>query len=115
MSSLHDMINQALSSDESNPGAVTHNPYMDMDLDDLVKIAAAEGGASASTGPREVTVLDPADLDALGGEIMAHSMFQELDFIREKVASGACRVCKEQALDVAGSTICSPCMEDSGE
>jgi hypothetical protein len=44
-----------------------------------------------------------------GGQLMAHAVVHELGLIKEAVANGHCRVCKENPMDVDGVSICSTC------
>lgn len=44
-----------------------------------------------------------------GGQLMAHAVVHELGLIKEAVANGICRVCKEMPMDIEGSSVCSAC------
>ena len=87
------------------------NPFMDMELEDLIKIASEENNSEAAaqhfTSEEEETAMD-----MLGGEVMAHAMTHEFGLIKEAMAQGLCRVCKEYAMDIDGSSICYACLEE---
>tara|TARA_B100000131_G_scaffold94791_1_gene91719 strand:+ start:2434 stop:2877 length:444 start_codon:yes stop_codon:yes gene_type:complete len=111
------------------PEAPVENPFMEMSTADLIKMAqeleapvAVEESTPEATAEVEVSEEDEAEkiaseqelekvaFDMLGGQIMAHSMIHEFGLIKEAMAQGLCRVCKEQAMDVEGSSVCSVCL-----
>jgi Zn finger protein HypA/HybF involved in hydrogenase expression len=108
----------------SQPRAA-RNPYEDMSLEELTKLAqelnaapavrevAVEQEAAGSAAASEDEELQKVAFDMLAGQIMAHAMIHESKLIKVAYATGTCRVCKENALDVEGSSICSAC--GSGE
>lgn len=89
------------------------NPYENMSLEELTKIAQEleQGGGAAAPAAAEPADenLEKVAFDMLGGQVMAHSMVHELGLIKVAVAQGKCRVCKTNAMDVEGSSICSKC------
>lgn len=89
------------------------NPYEDMSLDELTKIAQSIEAGNAGTQVEEPDPeLEKVAFDMLGGQVMAHAMVHELGLIKVAVADGKCRVCKEHAMDVEGSSICSTCASE---
>lgn len=90
------------------------NPYDEMSLDELLKIAGAQ--------PAEVTVeatgvptafadvdalLDSPNFKTLLGQGMAHATMHERILIKEAVAGGVCRVCKQNK--ISDSSVCKEC------
>lgn len=102
----------------SQPRAA-RNPYEDMSLEELTKLAQELNAApavrevAAEPAASEDEELQKVAFDMLAGQIMAHAMIHESKLIKVAYATGTCRVCKENALDVEGSSICSAC--GSGE
>ena len=99
---------------------VEDNPFMDLSMDELVKLAN-DMNIDVSEDIDEDTVkeasaedseeLEKIAFDMLGGQIMAHSMVHEFGLMKEAMMQGLCRVCKTVAMDVEGSTVCSACLE----
>ena len=87
------------------------NPYEDMSLEELTKIAT-ELEKKPAQAEAEDENLEKVAFDMLGGQVMAHAMVHELGLIKVAVAEGKCRVCKEHPMDVEGSSICSTCSAD---
>lgn len=94
---------------ESLSDVGTDNPYRDLSLDDLVKIAN-EAGLDVGGEVQEDDMEKQAAYEAFGGQVMAHAAVHEMGLIKEALANGICRVCKENHLDVEGSSICSACL-----
>ncbi len=90
----------------SDDGQVSENPYASMSTEELNKLAS-ELGSETEPVPE---LLEKTAAEMLGGQVMAHAMVHELGLIKEALANGICRVCKENHLDVPGSSICSDCM-----
>ena len=90
-----------------NNSGETENPFMDLDLDTLVKIAS-EMEEDEQEVPSE---FQESEMDMLGGQIMAHSCVHELGLMKQAMMNGLCRVCKTSPFDVEGSTVCSHCLE----
>jgi hypothetical protein len=88
-------------------GSLSENPFEDLSLADLVKLAN-ESGLSETT--QDDPDMQKVAMDTLGGQVMAHSAMHELGLIKVALANGQCRVCKSEALDVEGSSICSTCL-----
>ena len=86
------------------------NPFMSMSTKELMKLASdleAEAPAEVEDTSED---LEKTAFDMLGGQIMAHSMVHEFGLMKEAMAAGICRVCKEHPMDVEGSSICSECL-----
>lgn len=83
------------------------NPYATMSDEDLVKIASDLGITAEDAGDDED--LEKVAADMLGGQIMAHAMIHEFGLMKEAMAKGKCRVCKQNDRDVKGSSVCSSC------
>lgn len=96
------------------PEAPVANPFMDMSTADLIKMAQElEASVETEDGAEKIASEDELEkvaFDMLGGQIMAHSMIHEFGLIKEAMAQGLCRVCKETAMDVEGSSVCSACL-----
>jgi hypothetical protein len=93
------------------------NPYEDMSLEELMKLA----GEMSDRPPADPAVkISSATQDELhktaaaqfGAEVMAHSMIHELQLVKIAVANGVCRVCKENHMDIEGSSICGACLHE---
>ena len=93
-------------SEDAVPAA---NPYDDLSLEELTKLAS-EVGVEMQDGS-QYDEMEKAAYEALGGQIMAHAATQELGLIKEALSSGLCRVCKTNELDTQGSSICSNCLQ----
>lgn len=87
-------------------GQVQENPYADMSDEDFLKLAEEVLGESPETVDDEAVKLAEDDQR---GKIMAHAFVHELGLAKEAMLNGRCRVCKTQAFDVEGSSICSSC------
>ena len=81
-------------------------PLADISTDDLYAMIKS---AETSTEESADEDLEKVAGDILGGQIMAHAMVHEFALIKQAVAHGLCRVCKEHPMDVEGSSICSAC------
>jgi hypothetical protein len=93
---------------------VGENPFAQMSNEELMKLASdleAEGQQQEAL-PDE---LEKTAAEMLGGQVMAHSMVHEMGLIKEALANGLCRVCKESPLDAEGSSICTGCLSASDE
>lgn len=91
-------------------GGISENPFEDLPIEDLIKLANEQGldvGGQSSGG----NLSDDESYQQLQGEIMAHAAVNEMGLIKEALASGLCRVCKEHPLDTEGSSICSGCIQ----
>lgn len=89
------------------------NPFMDLPLEDLVKLAqdleveTHEDYDDAGTEDLEKTAFD-----MLGGQVMAHAMVHEFGLMKHAMVEGLCRVCKTNSMDIQGSSICNECLAD---
>jgi hypothetical protein len=127
-SSLEKTAEQAMLEGLRESNQVEENPFMDMSMDELVKLAG-ELGVEVSTETdtdteidqeehtKEASEEDPEELekiafDMLGGQLMAHSMVHEFGLMKEAMVNGYCRVCKENQMDVDGATVCSECISE---
>ena len=123
--SLEKTAEQRFLGDIELPSADTEeNPFSSLSLDELVKLAQdLETEDSVEEAPVEEALVE-SDSDEVseedlnktaaamfGGQLMAHSVVHELGLIKEAVANGICRVCKQNPFDVEGSSICSACSE----
>lgn len=123
--SLEKTAEQRFLGDIELPSADTEeNPFSSLSLDELVKLAQdLETEDSVEEAPVEEAPVE-SDSDEVseedlnktaaamfGGQLMAHSVVHELGLIKEAVANGICRVCKQNPFDVEGSSICSACSE----
>ena len=87
------------------------NPFEDMSLEELVKLASDQGiEVPGAVNDNTDDGMDKVAYEQLAGKIMAHASVHELGLIKEALANGACRVCKTNALDIEGSSICSECL-----
>lgn len=88
------------------------NPFMDLSLEELTKMA--HDLKEDAESPEEVNEdLEKTAFDMLGGQIMAHAMVHEFGLMKEAMATGYCRVCKENAMDLEGTSICTDCLSDN--
>lgn len=92
-------------------GQVEENPYADYSTEELEALAGGGYEKLASSND----LLEKTAAEMLGGQVMAHAMVHEMGLIKEALASGICRVCKESHLDVQGSSICSSCLSAADE
>ena len=71
----------------------------------------AEDNADDAAGSEEASdeELNKTAAAMFGGQLMAHAVVHELGLIKEAVANGICRVCKEMPMDIEGSSVCSAC------
>lgn len=123
--SLEKTAEQRFLGDIELPSADTEeNPFSSLSLDELVKLAQdletedSVEEASVEEAPVESDSDEVSEEDLnktaaamFGGQLMAHSVVHELGLIKEAVANGICRVCKQNPFDVEGSSICSACSE----
>ena len=91
------------------------NPFMDLPMEDLVKLAQELEDAPAEEV--EADASDSEDLektafDMLGGQVMAHAMVHEFGLMKQAMAEGYCRVCKTNPMDIQGSSICTECLSE---
>ncbi len=99
----------ALNEDQS--GEVHEDPLDALSLEELTKLAS-EHGIEVDENPNpgvDEEAMQKAAFDTLGGQVMAHATFNELNLIKVALANGFCRVCKENPLDTQGLSICSAC------
>jgi hypothetical protein len=93
---------------------VEEDPFDSMTLEELTKLASENGlevGEDGEITDQEDAIdMDKIAMDTLGGQVMAHSAFHELEQIKIAMINGACRVCKSNAMDIEGSSICSTCL-----
>jgi hypothetical protein len=113
---------------KSSNQTVSENPYASFSDADLLKLAQDVLGEETVVEDVQDDVVseetvedatkeasaDDAELekiawDMLAGQVMAHSCVHEFGAIKIALANGVCRVCKENQLDVDGSSICSAC------
>jgi hypothetical protein len=105
------------------------NPLDSMSLEELMKLASdLTTEDSVEEAPVEEEVVEEEVLEEnvdqdelnktaaamLGGKMMAHSLIHEFSLIKEAVANGICRVCKQVEMDVEGSSVCSACLSEEG-
>lgn len=91
-------------------GQVEENPYASLSDDDLIAILQNDGVEKvASAAAEDTDLLEKTAAEMLGGQVMAHAMVHEMSLIKEAMANGLCRVCKESPMDTEGSSICSGC------
>ena len=103
----------ALSEGQSD---VSGNPFEDMSMEELIKLAhesgvevgLQDGGHQAEA---DETSMTKEAYEVLSGQVMAHAAVNEMGLIKVALANGLCRVCKDNALDVEGSSICSGCLQ----
>jgi hypothetical protein len=117
LSTLEKTAEAALSESLRRTGQTQDNPYENMSLTELTKLASeleqsAAQQQSAEGEPSEEE-LEKVAFDMLGGQVMAHSMVHEFRLIKTAMVEGKCRVCKERAMDVEGSSICSTCLQEA--
>ena len=102
---------------------VKQNPYADLSLEELTKLAQELDGKTEEAEPveaekvaaEEPAVEDDAELekiafDMLGGQLMAHAMVHEVGLMKVAMSQGLCRVCKTNSMDMHGSTVCAECL-----
>ncbi len=70
------------------------------------KTASAQPAAAE---PEDTSELEKVAYDTFGGQLMAHAFTHELGLMKVAMINGKCRVCKENAMDIQGSSICSAC------
>jgi len=94
--------------------ASAENPFLNLPTEDLIKLASELDAPEAEAVIEEDSVdpeLEKVAFDMLGGQIMAHAMVHEFGLMKVAMSQGVCRVCKEQSMNIEGSTICSVCLE----
>tara|TARA_Y100000034_G_C6739513_1_gene328072 strand:- start:49 stop:450 length:402 start_codon:yes stop_codon:yes gene_type:complete len=95
--------------------ASAENPFLNLPTEDLIKLASELDAPVAEEAVIEEDAVDPelekVAFDMLGGQIMAHAMVHEFGLMKVAMSQGVCRVCKEQSMNIEGSTICSVCLE----
>lgn len=129
---MNQLLDQLYESDDSNAslektaeqaflGAIdtgNDNPYADMSLDELVKLANDMSQEPVAPAVEETFIpeeeLHKTAAAQFGAEVMAHSMIHELQLVKVAVANGICRVCKENHMDIEGSSICGACLSEEG-
>ncbi len=110
--SLEKTAEQAFLGGIDTPTASPENPFLDLSLDELVKLAhdlevpAVEEPAESEVSEEELNKTAAA---MFGGQLMAHAVVHELGLIKHAVANGVCRVCKENYMDIEGQSVCSAC------
>ena len=112
--SLEKTAEARLSESLREDNQVEDNPYAEMSTADLAKLALELEQSEKTASEAEAAVEQPAVLekvaaDALGGQVMAHAMVHEFSLIKQAMAQGLCRVCKQAPMDIEGSSICSAC------
>lgn len=109
VSSLEKTAEDSLVSALRAENQVADNPYASMSTAELAQLALEleQGEKVASAGSSEA--LEKIAADTVGGQVMAHAMVHEFSLIKQAMVNGLCRVCKENAMDVQGSSICSAC------
>ena len=93
-------------------GQVAENPYASLSDEELISILQDDQGTekvAAALGEDEES-LEKTAAEMLGGQIMAHAMVHEMGLIKEAMAAGLCRVCKESPMDTDGGSVCSGCV-----
>jgi hypothetical protein len=77
-------------------------------LDDVIRQLEGE----ASTNPEDE--LDKVASEKLAGEVMGHAILHENEMIKQALADGKCRFCKENPLNPAvHPTLCEACVPTS--
>ena len=93
-------------------GQVEDNHYATMSDEELIAMLQDDGSEKTASAHGETPeLLEKTAAEMLGGQVMAHAMVHEMGLIKEAMAHGLCRVCKESPMDVQGSSICSGCSE----
>jgi hypothetical protein len=110
VSSLEKTAEDSLVSALRAENQVADNPYSSMSTAELAQLALEmeQGEKVASETPE---LLEKIAADTIGGQVMAHAMVHEFSLIKQAMANGLCRVCKENGMDVQGSSICSACAQ----
>ena len=114
-SSIEKTAEQKLLNTLQDSGQAVENPFMEMDLDTLMKLASEEVLEESETTSVEeagTAELEETAMDMLGGQIMAHACVHEFGLMKEAMMNGLCRVCKTNAMDIDGSSICSHCLSE---
>ncbi len=100
--------------DELTQKGEVENPYDDLSLDELMKIASElniDTGAATQQVPsllqEEVGILDEK-----GPRVMAHAYTHEFGLMKQAMAQGLCRVCKTNPMDLEHTFVCSECLSD---
>ena len=106
--SMEKTAEDALSAALRAENQVSENPYESMSTSELAALAL-ELEKSASAEGEAPEALQKIAADTVGGQVMAHAMVHEFGLIKEAMANGLCRVCKENPMDTEGSSICSAC------
>lgn len=106
--SMEKTAEDALSAALRAENQVSENPYESMSTSELAALAL-ELEKSASEEEEAPEALQKIAADTIGGQVMAHAMVHEFGLIKEAMANGLCRVCKENPMDTEGSSICSAC------
>lgn len=96
---------------------VSEQSFSEMSTADLyahIQRLEAAGGEKVASANDEAALgeLEKTAQEMLGGQVMAHAMVHEFSLIKTAMAQGLCRVCKENAMDVTGSSICSTCASE---
>lgn len=89
-----------------NQHQVAHNPYDDMSLEELAKLAQE---ADIEVGDEADPNLEKVAFEKLLGEVMAHAMVHEFGEIKVATVNSACRICKETTLQPGTGTVCAEC------
>ena len=123
-SSLEKTAEQAMLDGLRESNQVEENPFMDLSMDDLIKVAQELGvdtddelikEASEESAEETPEELEKIAFDMVGGQTMAHAMVHEFGLMKTAMINGLCRVCKENAMDIEGSTVCGACLSEPEE
>lgn len=113
VTSLEKTAEDTLAAALRSEGQVSDNPYVEMSTQELAELALRLESAKETTEtetPSEVgEVLEKAAADTIGGQVMAHALVHEFSLIKQAMAAGLCRVCKQNPMDIEGSSICTAC------
>lgn len=108
--SMEKTAEDALAAALREENQVSENPYESMSTAELAALALELEKSAAEEAVEEAPeALQKIAADTIGGQVMAHAMVHEFGLIKEAMAKGLCRVCKENPMDTEGSSICSAC------
>ena len=98
--------------DELTQKGEIENPYDELELEDLMKLASELGVTTEATQQAQQDVPELLQEDPLakkGGETMAHAFTHEFTLMKEAMVQGLCRVCKTNPQDLEHTFVCSGC------